>query len=87
MATEVELQVHYRPIRDYSTVGNCHGSALISSTGSVDWCCLERFDADWGGCFSIRPIASFVEGQRGQRYCQGCVATLVGNGTANATLT
>lgn len=35
-----------RPIRDYAVVGDCHGSALIARGGSVDWCCLERFDAD-----------------------------------------
>ncbi|WP_366655705.1 glycoside hydrolase family 15 protein [Fodinicurvata sp. EGI_FJ10296] len=36
----------YAPIRDYAAVGDCHGSALVSRTGSVDWCSLERFDAD-----------------------------------------
>lgn len=33
-------------IRDYAVVGDCHGAALVSRGGSVDWCCLERFDAD-----------------------------------------
>ena len=36
----------YRPIGDYALIGDCHGSALVSSTGSIDWCCLRRFDAD-----------------------------------------
>lgn len=36
----------YRPIGDYALIGDCHGSALVSSTGSVDWCCLRRFDSD-----------------------------------------
>jgi GH15 family glucan-1,4-alpha-glucosidase len=35
-----------RPIRDYALVGDCHGAALISSEGSVDWCALLRFDGD-----------------------------------------
>ena len=36
----------YRPIGDYALIGDCHGSALVSSSGSVDWCCLRRFDSD-----------------------------------------
>ncbi|CAA9327986.1 MAG: GH15, partial [uncultured Microvirga sp.] len=34
------------PISDYALIGDCHGSALVSSKGSVDWCCLRRFDSD-----------------------------------------
>ena len=34
------------PIADYALVGDCHGAALVSRSGSVDWCCLRRFDAD-----------------------------------------
>jgi alpha,alpha-trehalase len=55
----------YEPIRDYAVIGDCHGAALVSRSGSVDWCCLERFDADpvlcrlldagRGGYLSIRP--------------------------------
>lgn len=52
-------------IRDYAVVGDCHGAALVSRDASVDWCCLERFDADpvfcrlldgdRGGYWTIRP--------------------------------
>ncbi|MFQ5678766.1 MAG: glycoside hydrolase family 15 protein [Gemmatimonadota bacterium] len=36
----------YPPLREYAIVADCHGSALISLAGSVDWCCLGRFDGD-----------------------------------------
>ena len=55
----------YPPLREYAVIGDCHGSALVSRAGSVDWCCLGRFDADpafcrlldWdrGGFLSVRP--------------------------------
>ncbi|MFD0798366.1 glycoside hydrolase family 15 protein [Maribacter chungangensis] len=30
---------------DYGIVGNCKSAALVSKTGSIDWCCLPEFDA------------------------------------------
>jgi GH15 family glucan-1,4-alpha-glucosidase len=32
-------------ISDYALLGDCHGAALVSSAGSVDWWCPPRFDA------------------------------------------
>ncbi|MCP9200080.1 glycoside hydrolase family 15 protein [Gramella sp. GC03-9] len=30
---------------DYGIIGNCKSAALISKTGSLDWCCLPNFDS------------------------------------------
>lgn len=48
---------------DYGIIGNCRSAALISKTGSLDWCCLPEFDSssvfaklldeDKGGSFEI----------------------------------
>src|SRR5690606_1334286 len=48
---------------DYGIIGNCSSAALISKTGSIDWCCLPQFnsagifskllDNQIGGSFSI----------------------------------
>ena len=55
----------YQPIEAYALIGNCEGCALVARDGSIDWACLERFDAEpafsrlldrrRGGYFSIRP--------------------------------
>jgi GH15 family glucan-1,4-alpha-glucosidase len=38
-----------RAIGEYGLIGDCHSAALVSFEGSVDWCCLPRFDS--GSCF------------------------------------
>ena len=30
---------------NYGVIGNCQSAALISNTGSMDWCCLPEFDS------------------------------------------
>lgn len=34
------------PIKSYAMIGDCHGTALVSDAGSIDWCALLRFDDD-----------------------------------------
>ena len=39
----------YPPIGDYAYIADCHSSALVSRSGSIDWCCMPRIDS--GSCF------------------------------------
>src|SRR5580693_2238247 len=64
--TAVTAPGRYAPIEDYGLVGDCHSAALVSAAGSIDWACLQRFDAgsmfarlldaDHGGYWSIAPV-------------------------------
>ncbi len=58
----------YRPVSDYGIIGNMLSAALVGRDGSIDWCCLPRFDSpsvfaailddEKGGRFEIKPQAS-----------------------------
>ncbi|HKL48067.1 MAG TPA: trehalase-like domain-containing protein, partial [Desulfuromonadales bacterium] len=57
----------YPPVSDYAYISDCQSSALISQSGSIDWCCMPRIDSascfgrllDWdnGGYCRIFPAA------------------------------
>src|SRR5947207_15120930 len=57
----------YLPIADYAVIGDLHSVALVGKNGSIDWCCLPRFDSpavfgaildcEKGGFFRLAPLA------------------------------
>jgi len=63
----------YKPISDYGIIGDMRTAALVGVDGSIDWCCLPRFDSpsvfaailddEKGGRFHIKPQASFESSQ------------------------
>lgn len=46
---------------NYGIIGNCRTAALISETGSIDWCCLPDFD-------SSSIFASLLDKNRGGHF-------------------
>ncbi len=52
----------YPPIGDYGYIADCHSSALVSASGSIDWCCMPRTDS--GSCFGR------ILGWKKGGYCQ-----------------
>jgi GH15 family glucan-1,4-alpha-glucosidase len=64
----------YPPIGDYAYIGDCHSCALVSRSGSIDWCCMPRIDSassfgrilDWekGGYCRIAPSGDYETSRR-----------------------
>jgi GH15 family glucan-1,4-alpha-glucosidase len=64
----------YPWIEDYGYIADCHSSALVSKSGSIDWCCMPRVDSascfgrilDWnrGGFCRIMPATRFTVKRR-----------------------
>ena len=46
---------------NYGIIGNCRSAALISDTGSLDWCCLPEFD-------SSSVFARILDEENGGRF-------------------
>ena len=54
----------YLPIGEHGLIGNLRTVALVGTDGTIDWCCVPRFDApsvfasildaDKGGFFELR---------------------------------
>ncbi|MGB5497851.1 MAG: glycoside hydrolase family 15 protein [Maribacter sp.] len=59
---------------DYGIIGNCRSAALVSKTGSIEWCCLPEFDSSSvfakildekiGGSFEIKVSDNYIITQR-----------------------
>ena len=57
-----------KPIGEYGMIGDMNSCALVGTDGSIDWCCLPRFDSpsvfaailddERGGRFQISPASS-----------------------------
>lgn len=62
-------EFRYLPIADHGAIGNLRTAALVGRNGSINWCCMPRFDspslfgavldARLGGHFAIAPEGGY----------------------------
>ena len=61
------------PIADHALLSDCHSSALVNRSGSVEWLCLPRFDSpstfarlldDEAGHWAVTPVEEFESSRR-----------------------
>lgn len=75
---------------DYGIIGNCKSAALISKTGSLDWCCMPYFnsssvfakilDDEIGGSFEIQVSDNYKIKQE-YLWQTNILSTVFDNGT------
>jgi GH15 family glucan-1,4-alpha-glucosidase len=86
----------YKPLEEYSIIGNLETCALVGSDGSVDWYCLPELDSpsvfaalldhNRGGTFSVQPSTPFQSHQAYKRETNVLVTSFETNeGTAELT--
>ena len=71
----VPVESAYKQIGAYGVIGNTRTVALVGYDGSIDWCCLPRFDSPslfaailsnrTGGRWSLAPVG---KGRASQTY-------------------
>jgi GH15 family glucan-1,4-alpha-glucosidase len=81
----------YPPMGEYALIGDCHSAALVSRSGSIDWCCMPRFDSgsifgrllDWDSAGFCSISARHPSAATAREYIKGTlvlVTTFVGRG-------
>jgi GH15 family glucan-1,4-alpha-glucosidase len=62
------LADRYPAIEDHAVIGDLHTVALVCADGTIDWCCLPRFD-------SPAVFGSLLDADRGGSFGVCCAAT------------
>ena len=86
-----------RNLYDYGLIGDMSSAALVGTDGSVDWCCLPRFDSpsvfaaildqDIGGRFRIRPSGAYTSVHQAYMRDTNVLETTFTTATGIVTLT
>jgi GH15 family glucan-1,4-alpha-glucosidase len=90
----IDSEMEYRPLNDYALIGDCHGVALVSRLGSVDWAAMPRIDdnstfarildRNKGGFWSISPCERILNVKR--YYETGTMVLVTEFETANGEI-